>query len=51
MTSFGNLNLNFPLILTISVYMSSLNFMFNSFEHEKRFLSLGPGLHESGCFH
>ena len=35
MTGFGDLNLKFPLILTISVFMSNLNVMVNSVEHEK----------------
>ena len=43
MTGFGDLNLKSPLILAISVFMSSLNFMLSLVEHEKSFITLGPG--------
>ena len=35
MTGFDDLNIRFPLILAISVFMSSLNFMLSKVEHEK----------------
>ena len=37
MTGFGDLNLKFPLIMAISVFMSSLNFMLSRVEHEESF--------------
>ena len=37
MTGFGDLNLKMPLILAISVLISSLNFMLSRVEHEKSF--------------
>ena len=42
MAGFGDLNLKFPLILAISVFMCSLN-MLSRVEHEKSFKTLGPG--------
>ena len=42
MTSFGDLNLKFPLILAISVFMIRLNFMLGRVEHEKSFITSGP---------
>ena len=38
------LNVKFQPFLVISVFMSSLNFMLNSAEHEKSCITLGPGL-------
>ena len=43
MIGFGDLNLKFQLILAISVIMSSLNFMLSRVEHEKSFITSGPG--------
>ena len=37
------MNLNFPLILTISAFMSSWNFMLSWAEHEKTLITSGPG--------
>ena len=42
MTDFYDLNLNFPISLAISVFMSSLNFMLSRVEHEKSFITSGP---------
>ena len=42
MTGFIDLNLKFPLILAISVFISSLNFMLSRVEHEFFFITLGP---------
>ena len=51
MTGFGDLNLKFPLILTISSVRSNLNFMLSRVEHEKSFITSGPGLLEmTECF-
>ena len=36
MTGFGDINLKFPLILAISVFMSSFNFMLSRVLHEKK---------------
>ena len=47
MTAFGDLTMKSPLILAFSVFMSSLNFMLSSLEHEKSFITLGPGLFKS----
>ena len=44
MTGFANLNLEFPFILAISVFMSSLNFMLSRVEQEKSFITS-----ELGC--
>ena len=44
MTAFGDSKLKFPLIFAISVFMSTLNFMLSRGEHEKSFITLGPGL-------
>ena len=41
MTSFGDLNLKFPLILTILVFIISLNFMLSRVEQEKSFITSG----------
>ena len=38
---FGGLNLKFPLILDVSVFMSSKNFMLSNVEHEKKFNNRG----------
>ena len=38
MTGFGDLNLNFPLILAISAFIRSLHFMLSKVEHEESFL-------------
>ena len=35
MTDIGDLNLKFPLVLVISVFMSSFNFMISRVEHTK----------------
>ena len=43
MTSFGDLNLKFPLILAISVFMSHLNLMLCRVEHEKSFICSRTG--------
>ena len=43
MTGFGDLNLEFPLILAISVFMNRLNFTLNRVEHEKSFITFGHG--------
>ena len=43
MTGFVDLNLKFPMILAISEFMSSFNFMLSGVEHEKSFITLGPG--------
>ena len=45
MTGFGDLNLKFPLILPISVLMSSLILMLgrSRAEHEKSFITSEPG--------
>ena len=50
MTSFGNLILKFLLILAISVFMSSLNFMLSRVEHEKCFITWEPGFFVSFRF-
>ena len=42
MFGFDDLNLKFPLILAISVFRSSLNFMFSRVEHDKCFIISGP---------
>ena len=42
MTGFGDLNLKLQLILDISVFMSSLNFMLTRVEHGKSFITGGP---------
>ena len=42
MTCFGDWNLKFPMILAISVSMSSLNFMLSRVEYEKTFINSGP---------
>ena len=44
MTGFGDLNPKFPLILAISVFMSSLQFILSRVEHEKGSITLGPGI-------
>ena len=49
MTGFGDLYLKFPLILTISVFMSRLNFMLSRVEHEKSFITSGPGRKRFTC--
>ena len=43
MTGFCDLNLKFPLILAISVFMRSYNFMLSWVENEKSFITSGPG--------
>ena len=43
MTGFGDLNLIFLLILALSVFMSSLNLILSRVEHEKSFITCGPG--------
>ena len=43
MTGFGDFNLKFPLILAISVFMRSLNFMLSSVGHEIFFITLEQG--------
>ena len=40
MAGFGDLNLKFPLILAISVFMRSLNFKLSGVKHEKKFYNL-----------
>ena len=44
MTDFGDLNMKIPLILSISIFMSSLNFMHICVEHEKSCITSEPGL-------
>ena len=39
MTGFGDIGLKFPLILAISVFIGSLNFMFSRVEDEKCFIA------------
>ena len=39
MTDFCDLNLKFPLILAISVFLCSLNFMLSRVEHKKSFIT------------
>ena len=39
MIGVGDLNLKIPLILAISVFMSSLNFMLSLLEHEQSFIT------------
>ena len=39
----GDLILKFPLVLAISLFMSSLEFMLGRVEHEKSFITLGTG--------
>ena len=46
MTGFCDLNLKFPMILAISVFMSISNFMLSWVEHEKTFITSEPGLLE-----
>ena len=43
MTGFGDSKLKFPLILAISIFMSSFNFMLSRVEHGFFFIILGPG--------
>ena len=43
MTVFDGLNLQFPSISAISLFMSNLDFMLSRVEHEKSFITLGPG--------
>ena len=45
MTGFCDLNLRFPGSSTISVFMSSFNFMLSRVEHEKSFITFGPGVY------
>ena len=42
MTDFGDINLKFPLILDISVFMSGLNFMLSRVKHKKCLTTSGP---------
>ena len=42
MTGFGDLNLKFPGILAISVFMNSLNFLLSTVEREKSFITSEP---------
>ena len=42
MTDFVDLNLKIPIILVISIFISSLNFMLSRVEHEKSFITSGP---------
>ena len=44
MNGIGNLNIKFSLILANLVFVSSLNFMLSCVEHEKSFITSGPGL-------
>ena len=44
MTGFGDQNLKMPLILALSVLISSLTVMLSRVEHEKCFITSGPGL-------
>ena len=39
MTDFDDLNLKFPPIVVISIFMSSLNFMLSRVEHENSFIT------------
>ena len=41
--AFGDFNLKFPMILAISVFMSSLNIVLSRVEHGKRCIASGPG--------
>ena len=43
MNGLGDLNLKFPLILAISAFMSSLNFMLSIGDHEKSFITSWQG--------
>ena len=45
MAGSSELNLKIPLILAISIFISILNFMLSSVEHEKSFITLRPGLY------
>ena len=51
MSGFGDLNLKFPLIVAISVFMSSLNFMLSLVENERSFIISGPGRKLQRSFH
>ena len=42
MTGFGDLNLKFPFMLAVLVFMSNSNFMLSRVEHEKSFITSGP---------
>ena len=44
MTSFCDLNLKVPFILAVSVCMSTLKIRFSRVEHEKSFITSGPGM-------
>ena len=44
MIDFDYPNLKMSLILTISIFMSNLNFILRCVEYEKMFLTLGPGI-------
>ena len=43
MTDIGDLNLEIPLILAFSIFMSILNFKLSCVEHEQSFITSGPG--------
>ena len=43
MTSFGDLNLKIPLILDVLILLSNSTFMRSCVEHEKSFITSGPG--------
>ena len=43
MTGFGELNMEIPLILVISIFMSSSKFMLIFVEHEKSIITSEPG--------
>ena len=43
MTGFNDLHMLFPLILVISVFISISNSMLSCVEHEKSFITSGPG--------
>ena len=43
MTGFGYLNRKFPSNFAISIFMSCLKLMLSRVEHEKSFITSGPG--------
>ena len=50
MTSFYGSILKIPLILAILIFMSNLNIMLSCVEHEKSFITLGPGRNPEDLF-
>ena len=44
MTGFDDISLNISMILASLIFMGSLNFILSRVEHEKSFITLGPGL-------